>query len=378
MNRFGPNNKTSILPIAVFLLTLAAGFLAWMSVYPMILPQSVSNPFHDREALLRGRVAATVDRSVEEEHPFREPALSLITALRLLLFREGSGPVVVGEDYRLYTREEFEYHPGDEETLALRANWIRRAARILREDGVPLVLVLLPSKARVASLDAHPRLDLAKRILREDVAALVSPLSALEERDDAFLRTDTHWSWSGAFKTAGLVAQSYREVYGKPLSAGTTYVLKEEQHRVHHGDLLRFLPLGRWQQFFPLEPDLVTVPAVAEQADAASDTGAGLFDVPEIPVALVGTSYSAGEVWNFVGALQYTLQADVLSVAEEGLGPFEPMYRYLTGPTYREIQPSLVVWEIPERYLTLPDTALPDLPENLTVQAAIGIFSNNH
>ncbi|TVR74316.1 MAG: hypothetical protein EA427_01145 [Spirochaetaceae bacterium] len=350
---------TACFPALLFLATILAGFAAWVVTGPHLAPYDIPDPLADPGALLRGRVTAAVDRSVEEEHPFREPALALVTALRLAFFREGSGPVVVGRDYRLYTREEFEYHRDDEATLARRLAWVQAAAEMFREDGVPLIIVLVPSKARVASLENHWRRESALRFLGEEAFALVDPLPELIDREDSFLRTDTHWSWSGALATARLVARTYKERYDTPLPGGARFVLEEPGTREHRGDLMRFLPLGRWERLFPLKPDVITLPGVREEAAP----GAGLFDVPAIPVALVGTSFSVGDAWNFAGALQYSLQADVLALAEEGLGPFEPMQRYLTSETYREIEPSLVVWEIPERYLTLPETALPDLPQ---------------
>jgi alginate O-acetyltransferase complex protein AlgJ len=71
-------------------------------------------------------------------------------------------------------------------------------------------------------------------------------------------------------------------------------------------------------------------------------------------VALVGTSYSQDERWGFADALKVALGADVLNVAARGEGPFAPMRAYLEGETVVDVPPELVVWEIPERYLTIP------------------------
>jgi alginate O-acetyltransferase complex protein AlgJ len=126
---------------------------------------------------------------------------------------------------------------------------------------------------------------------------------------------------------------------------------------------MRFVPLGPWVRFFPVKPESVVVPVVREDLSGtlSPGSGAGLFDIPDIPITLVGTSFSTGEVWDFAGAIRYSLQADLLNVGAEGVGPFIPMHRYLLSDTYREIAPSLVIWEIPERYLTLPETEVPEL-----------------
>lgn len=315
------------------------------------------------EALLRGEFTALVDETVEEEHPVRGMALSTVTAVRLALFRDGSGPVVVDTRYRLYTREEFEHHEGDDTILEERIAWIRAVADRIRKKGIALVVLPVPSKARVldaetrlyAGLEDHPRWNRLRDGLRSAGVVVADPLPALTMTENAFLLTDTHWSREGARAAAATVAETYRKELAPVLPAGAEFELELGDPEEHRGDLLRFVPLGPLEVLFPLAGDTIRVPEVRQIRGAAS----GLFDTPDIPVALVGTSFSAGERWNFAGALQYELQADVLNVSEEGLGPFVPMDRYLTGETFREIVPSLIVWEIPERYLTLPGIDLP-------------------
>ena len=65
--------------------------------------------------------------------------------------------------------------------------------------------------------------------------------------------------------------------------------------------------------------------AARAAAGTDADAGGGLFGTQTIPVTLVGTSYSADERWNFTGALQTALGADVLNLATEGRGPLPPM-----------------------------------------------------
>ena len=71
-----------------------------------------------------------------------------------------------------------------------------------------------------------------------------------------------------------------------------------------------------------------------------------------VPVALAGTSYSANTLWSFESHLRNELQTDVLNVAEEGKGPFDPMSTYLEQLEVGDLNyPKLVLWEIPIRYL---------------------------
>lgn len=78
-----------------------------------------------------------------------------------------------------------------------------------------------------------------------------------------------------------------------------------------------------------------------------------MFADKQIPVALVGTSYSANPHWNFLGALQQALRSDVANYAEDGHGPLLPMLKYLQSDAFKNAAPQVVVWEFPERYLPM-------------------------
>jgi alginate O-acetyltransferase complex protein AlgJ len=84
-----------------------------------------------------------------------------------------------------------------------------------------------------------------------------------------------------------------------------------------------------------------------------NDPGNALFGDQSFPVALVGTSYSANPQWNFEGFLKEALQTDILNAADEGRGPFETMKDYLEDDSFATNPPDLIVWEIPERYLSV-------------------------
>ena len=83
----------------------------------------------------------------------------------------------------------------------------------------------------------------------------------------------------------------------------------------------------------------------------ASTVKKSLFDDEVIPVALVGTSYSALKDWQFEDMLKYALQGDVVNMADEGKGPLEPMHDFLNETDFKNTDVKLVVWEIPERFI---------------------------
>lgn len=344
---------------ALFALAILAGggaltgaLLAGRSaLFPLPPSAEAHRPAGFARSLLRGDLARRIDGTIEKSHPLRDPALHLVTALRVALFREGSGPVVIGRDFRLYTEEEFRRSPEDEMHLEMRLEWIRSILQRLAREQVEVVVLLLPSKARVLGEPAadHPRYERALASLSREGALLVDPREVLAGEDDYFLAFDTHWSPRGALAVAREIARRAGEIPALRDIPRIRVTLEEEGLHRHEGDLLQFLPLGRWKQFFPLGPE-----EVPRFSFHFREVRGGLFDLPEIPLALAGTSFSAGPFWDFPGALSYAFQADLIQVASPGEGPFLPMARYLASESYREIPPCLILWEIPERYLTLP------------------------
>jgi alginate O-acetyltransferase complex protein AlgJ len=335
-------------------------------------------------AVLDGRWSSRFQSGFEEALPFRDGAVVLWAAARYALFRSGAPGVVVGADGWLYTAEEFETHPDYEERLMARLGRVTAVRDALGARGIDLVVALVPSKARVQA--GHLRHTYLRRrppgILEDRYSTALALFSeagvpapdlrpALEP-EGAFLRRDTHWTPAGAAAVAQDLAAPGREALDRQRVGLTPFENLPTGAVSHTGDLMAFLSLGHFAERFGLGPEEVRlfetrrVPAQrraprrggATENSPPAPNGAtadplGLFDTPEIPVALVGTSYSADPRWNFASFLQEALQAEVLTVAEEGTGPFDPMEAYLEGDTLTEIPPRLVIWEIPERYLTV-------------------------
>lgn len=118
----------------------------------------------------------------------------------------------------------------------------------------------------------------------------------------------------------------------------------------HSGDLRLFLPLDPlFENLMPPKEPLQKRVTHAVQAQAAGDDA--LFADSEMPVALVGTSYSANPNWNFVGALKQALGSEVVNYSEDGHGPILPMLSYLKSDDFKNSPPQVLIWEFPERYL---------------------------
>jgi alginate O-acetyltransferase complex protein AlgJ len=311
-------------------------------------------------ALLDGTLAAAIEDTADEHLLHREASIAGWAVAELLVFGDGNDGVLVGEHGWLYTDEEFALQPHEQGELEAKLAWIQAARDSLRAQGTELLVAIIPAKARIhpEHLGRHRWPDYAQvryDRFREGLEArgihapdLASPLRAAAARgEQIFLRTDTHWTPRGAQRVAALLAQA------QPIAdlGQDSYRTIEGQPEPHSGDLLRFLPLGWLQDSLGPKPDMLV--RHHTEAVGGGGGGLGLFDEVTIPVTLVGTSYSAGAGWNFAGALQRAMGADVLNAAQEGFGPLKPMADYLQDESFLQSPPRLVVWEIPERFVAV-------------------------
>ena len=354
-----------IAALAAGLLLTAAGLLGFAGEETSAGPAQPAARHAARRppaGLIDGSMTAVADSVIEQSHPLRAAALAILAAGRYLFYREALGEAVVGRDGVLFTLEEFERHPADDRVLVERLEEIVRVRDALGEREIALVVAILPSKARVLSGDLparwarladHPRYDESLTRLRERSVHVVDAFESLETRGGLrrFFARDTHWTPQGAAAVAGQIAGSAERAGLLDGIDRIEYQRVADGEAAVPGDLMRFLPVG------PLR-DALGLPEESAEAyraeEAAGTPGPGLFDEITIPVALVGTSFSRDRRWGFEASLKVALSADVLNVAEVGEGPFEPMRAYLAGETFVGVPPQIVVWEIPERYLTLP------------------------
>ena len=323
-------------------------------------------PFHlpDGAAWLDGKLAKAFESHYDAQFPGRTLGTNVWAAIDYVLFNEGRPGVVVGTQGWLYTDEEFKTYAGADATVTTHLALIPWVRDELARQGTQLVVVLVPSKARIypehvgdrRPAAVHARLYArAQDALREAAIPapdLVRALETCKREQPAFLRTDTHWTPAGA----RCVAQAVRGTAGAGAAAGGAhYRTQTATTAEHRGDLLRYLPLDPY--FAGLLPpteriELRRTERIASAADAAGgDALLGDGGAPE--VVLVGTSYSADARWNLTGALQEALQQDVLNYAALGKGPFVPMLDYLLNSASLPSAPRLLVWEIPERYLPM-------------------------
>lgn len=305
------------------------------------------------EQALTGLTGGSYQRQYESTFadalPSRGWSVEAYAALRLALFNEVAEGAVLGRDGWIFTAEEFETPALAEDPVPL----LRQARAELAALGVQLVPVILPDKARVhadrlphrRSAALQNRYAAALDMLRAEGFAALDTRPAFQAH--GFLRGDTHWQPEAARAVAEALAQ---QLGADPAVAA--FVTHSKGQDPFRGDLMVFAETGRFADWVALPLDRITHYETLNMAEDATDAMA-LFADTRVPVALIGTSYSAKADFHFEGFLKSALGQDVLNLAQIGKGPFAPMRDYLTSPELHDSPPDIVIWEIPERYILL-------------------------
>jgi len=331
-----------------YALVANAGFIQDIARDSKEIPRAVIDYFD-------GDAALQIDSYYKQVMPHRLASIDLMGALRYLTFGEGRSGVVVGKDGWLFSAEEFRATGDHSADVANAAKGIAEIRDGFAKQGINLVVVPLPAKADIyrehltesllpgelETLYANFRTALADK----GVETVDTRPSILASKADGavFLQTDTHWTPLGAEAAAKAVGQAIGHEFGT-----TQYNIADATPVPRQGDLSKFIVSGPLADSLGFSPETV----VPREAHPVSDAGASdLFGDSTIPVALVGTSYSANQQWSFGESLKVALGSDVLNVAEEGQGPVVPMRKYLASDTLRDAPPKTVIWEFPIRYL---------------------------
>lgn len=336
--------------IALGLVAATVAFAGWQG-HRVALREN-----HSKSAatFVDGQFQRQYEASFAAALPTQGWAVEGYAALRLALFGEVAEGAILGQDGWLFTAEEM---ISPDQAEALRPA-LRDTMAILEPMGVQLIPVILPDKARLhrdrlphsRSNRLQARFDAAQAVLRSEGLPVIDTVAAMEAH--GFLRSDTHWHPEAARTVAQAIAAMLPP-------GGADFVTEVTGERMFYGDLSAFAQTGRFQRWTGIAPELVPTYAtnialndgLAGVASAAS--ALDLFAETQIPVALVGTSYSAKPAFHFEGFLKAALGRDVLNMARVGQGPFQPMRDYLASADFLDTPPDIVIWEIPERYLSL-------------------------
>ncbi len=345
----------------VLFLTMAIGMAA-----VDILASRKEGQASEIQQIIDGRWTSAYEQIFNVNLYAYQPSVDIWGVLNYALFNNGKEGVIVGEDGWLFTSEEFDFYPDAEKQMEQKLDYILYVNDMMSRRGIRLMVALVPAKARIykgklgrydfPSYKQNDYFQFVSELVTEGIPVidLSSAFAASQDKNPVFLKTDTHWSPFGAKVAANAIAEKVEASFPDLLKPKKEYSNKLLQTIEHEGDLLRYLPLGRMSEVIGPEADSLPEYEVINSDPASSkgpDLEAALFDETEIPVALVGTSYSANDNWNFEGFLKEALCVDVLNAADEGKGPFLTMADFMKNDAFKNNPPGLVIWEIPERYL---------------------------
>lgn len=326
--------------------TIGAGFGIWGNA-----PQGKS--------LLNGTWSAAFETQFNKALPWRETGINTWGILEYFLFGNGRSGVLVGQNGWLFSNEEFKFQPKASDNSNAHLAQILETKKTLEKSGAHLLVVVLPAKARVypeqlgryhfPSYYQTQYQDTIQKLRASgvDVLNVQSALLEAKSQQDVFIKTDTHWTPFGATTVATSI-KNHLQTEDITLSE-TKFQTQIVSDLTYSSDLVKYLPLGSLQDHAPEKLEQFETQQMAGSGSALF-AGSTNTDI----VTLVGTSYSAKAEFHFEGALKQVLQADVLNMALEGKGPFEPMKQYLASKERQETKSSVVIWEIPERYLPMP------------------------
>ncbi len=291
--------------------------------------------------------------------PRRERLDTAAAALRYRLLGDLGAQVAEGCPGWLFYRDGLRAGAAAPAAFRQRLALMHTVAQALRADGIELLVLTVPDKARVerhALCGLRQADDMQQRWWRWQaglaaegvgVAGLEATLAAASP---AFFRTDVHWNRPGAAAAATLLAAAARPLLPAATGSAATPPFTRRagaapQERV--GDLLLLAGLSgaaaRWRP-----------PADREAPETLSANGAGgLLDEPAPPtVMLLGSSYSRRS--NFAEALGMALGGAVWNRSVDG-GQFAgALHAALAERARWPASIRLVVWELPELALSLP------------------------
>ncbi len=351
------------LPALVFIAVILAG-----AIQLLLASRQLSDLPHQMADIGSGGTSLALEKQLNTHLPLREALISGANGLRYLLLRGASPEVRVGRNGWLFLAEEMQPHKNADANMQTRIAIIQKIAAQLAADGVTLLVLPVPDKLRLYpehAYQANPqteRYSQALALLAQHHITHIDPLPALQQAaaQNVYYRSDTHWNQRGAQIVAQALAQKLADHIKHMRQSGktpadlqwdasefATQSTGAEQERA--GDLLRLMGLEHSPNWLRPQPDRET-PLKTVQTSAKA-TG-GLLDDNSVPVVLAGTSYSLRG--NFHGFLQQALHADILNTAQDGGGFLQSISAYLANQAYQSAKPKLLIWEIPERFLTQP------------------------
>ncbi|MFZ6876175.1 alginate O-acetyltransferase AlgX-related protein [Undibacterium sp. Di27W] len=249
---------------------------------------------------------------------------------------------------------------------------IKSFSQTLHENGITLVVAMVPLKARIYQehLPEQHKLNpymagnyqrMAQVLSAAGVKVIDLNSSFLQSsknrpEKNLYFRLDSHWTPAGALLAAETVASSLEADAGMKARLrqipAEKYSMRWSDQAVAtvSRDLVQQLPKGG--------PTYAPEYVLDAEITKAASGGNLLGDAAAPMISLVGSSYS--KPWTrFPEFLKFTLQKDVLAIAVGAdQGSWVGMESYLRDDAFQNTPPKFLIWEMPERDMRAPPAFL--------------------
>jgi len=302
-----------------------------------------------------GQLSREFEKSYDEKLFLRELSIEYWADLRYWLFNEGLDGVVIGDEGWLYSKEEFSFPNNTQAVVEQHFNKVLEVKQAMAEVGKKLIILPVPMKLDIYSEHTPYDVKQSSEALYKQFVTLLdnhnisnSPIrnAFLDKNEDQllFLKKDTHWTPAGAELAASSLATRFPELVGE-----TEYVSHTESNNEVVGDLVNFIKVSRWVNSSIYDAEII--PLYETTKSETEDGDSALFGEQSISLALVGTSYTAIDDWNFAGFLKQHLKNNLVSVSVKEKGPFVAMEQFLQNDIINDSDVDTVIWEFPVRAL---------------------------
>lgn len=305
----------------------------------------------------KGELMRAFEKKYDKDFVIRNPSIEKWGNLRFAITNEGRSGVVLGNDGWLFSNQEYFTPNAFESNNELIREFILKSSSKITQSGKKLIMVPVPMKnviydryAQTPPAPLHYQLDdylyawLDKQGI--DYVNLAESFDKHKQAQQLFLRTDTHWSPAGAKLAADELAKAMPNLIGS-----STFESSSTEAEAFTGDLLSFVTMSDSIKAQHQYIDETLVQYQSYVANDGASLGSSLFDTKSIDTALVGTSYTAIDDWNFPGFVRQALSKDITVHAIEEKGPIESMSQYLNSEALNDADIEYVIWEFPIRSL---------------------------
>jgi alginate O-acetyltransferase complex protein AlgJ len=344
------DTTAAVVAIAVMLLGAGQVLSTLFSDAELVYPKSLLD-------FREGRTTGTLEKQIDHKLPARSDLIAAANSVRLMVTGGTGEQVRAGKDGWLFLTDEIRFESGGTDQMRTRVELLATVSSLLDQQGVKLVVLLVPDKARIHSdrlysgrypTSHESRYQQAIDQLLEKKVTVIDILTPLRNQAtsaEVYYRTDTHWNQLGAKIAAQTTATAIKQM-NIPLQQ-VVFESRESSAPIERaGDLIRMIGL---ESAPPLLRPRNDYEAAVTTTQTSTDQASSLFGDTAIDIALTGTSYSLRG--NFHGFLQEALSTKILNGAKDGGGLLQATKQYLTDEAFKTSKPKVLIWEIPERFL---------------------------